>query len=307
MSELVKRLSIESGIFPEVVRDIIQRAPISYKWYKIPKRNGRLRQIGQPSREVKVLQRIFVREFGFLPVHPAAMAYRPNASIKENAQRHSGNGPILKFDFADFFPSIRPVDWMNYCISHDVLAGDDLNLSCRLLFVRYPDRPGMRLAVGAPSSPWLSNVLMHKFDESIEAAVAQDHVIYTRYADDLTFSAQRTGYLNSVDRVLRKTLAGLQYPKLKINESKTALVTAKYRRVVTGITLANDGRITIGREKKRLIRSALHRFELGKLTVDECQELAGFLAHLSNIEPDYFYKIVLRHGVDLLSRLMRAE
>jgi hypothetical protein len=50
-----------------------------------------------------------------LPIHRSATAYRAGISIKHNALAHAANGPILKFDFTNFFPSISGRDWAIYC------------------------------------------------------------------------------------------------------------------------------------------------------------------------------------------------
>lgn len=306
MGKIVRFLSEESGLYPSTVREIISRAHVSYKWYKIDKRNGGRRLIAQPAREVKALQRMLYGRLKILPIHPAATAYRTGQSILHNALPHAAAGPILKFDFLDFFPSIRPADWRAYCLSRDLFDEEDISLSSKLFFVRYPNSTSLRLAVGAPSSPWLSNVLMYDFDEKISEILAKDKVTYTRYADDLTFSAKRTGYLTGVEKVLRHTIKKMKHPNLKINEKKTSFVTGKFRRVVTGLVIADDGRITIGRERKRQIRAALHQYENGELSNLEQAKLAGYISHVKSVEPAYFYQLMARSGHDLLGRLMKG-
>ncbi len=306
MSEVIRALSEATGLFPTIVREIINRAPISYKWYTIPKRSGARRQIAQPAREVKALQRALVAHLSHLPIHVAATAYRPGLSIRDNALVHAAAGPIMKFDFSDFFPSIRSTDWRAYCENRGLFSDEDIELSSNLLFTKFIGRSPLRLAIGAPSSPWLSNVLMYEFDEKMTLAVAEDKVTYSRYADDLTFSARRTGYLNKVERNLRATLREMSNPKLRLNVDKTVLVTARYRRVITGLVLANDGRVTIGRERKRELRAAIHRAETGGLDAAAKAKLAGLLAHVKSVEPAYFNQLIARHGSDLLSRLNAA-
>lgn len=304
MSKIVKFLSAATALSPDDVRAIIRRAPVSYKRYTIPKRTGGERQIAQPAREVKKLQRILSMRLSALPIHEAATAYVRGRSIRDNAERHMTNGPILKFDFKDFFPSIRDRDWHDYCLKNNVFTElEDIYLSSRLFFIKNPGTTIPRLAIGAPSSPWLSNVLMFEFDKTISEQVAHDQVIYSRYADDLTFSAPRTGFLNHVEKILRKTISTIDSPKLAVNDQKTVLATKKFRRVVTGLVLANDGRVTIGRDKKREIRAALHWAFLGKLDNREIGQLAGLLAHIKGVEPIYFNELTQRHGENLLGRL----
>ena len=111
MSRIVKLLSLETGLSEFAVRRIMQTAPHRYKVFYIPKRNGSMRRIAQPSKEVKLLQRVMVEKFlQFMPIHPAATAYNAGCSIVKNAKIHASDGPILKMDFKDFFPSIKKSD-----------------------------------------------------------------------------------------------------------------------------------------------------------------------------------------------------
>jgi RNA-directed DNA polymerase len=308
VSNIIKYLSQITGLRPNDIRGIINQAPVSYKRYLIAKRTGGMRIIAQPAREVKKLQRLLVNRLGGLPIHSAATAYVEKLSIRDNAMPHAGDGPIMKFDFSDFFTSIKDRDWKFYCLANNVFVEEeDVELSAKLFFTKVPGTTIHRLAIGAPSSPWLSNVLMFDFDRLITDGVKNDKVVYTRYADDLTFSAPRTGFLNVVPRVLQETLSRMEYPKLKINADKTVVATSKYRRVVTGLVLSNDGRITIGRDKKRLIRSALHRASCGELSGEEAGKLAGYLAYVKSVEPEYFAAVLDRYGVDIISKLASIQ
>jgi RNA-directed DNA polymerase len=305
MSKLVQFLAAASGLTESDVRRIVIRAPISYKHYFIEKRTGGQRLISQPAREVKALQRLLVARLCTLPVHNAATAYRQGCSIRHNAERHAANGPIMKFDFKNFFPSIRSTDWEKYAEKRNIFSmTEDVELSSRLLFMAPRGSSILRLAIGAPSSPWLSNVLMYEFDERISAAVAGDSVTYSRYADDLTFSARRTGYLTVVEGALRKVVHDIKSPSLVINEKKTLVATTKYRRVVTGLVLADDGRVTIGRDRKRLIRATLHHAFNGKNTKEENSRLAGMLAFAGDVEPTFLDLIKKRYGADVIKQLL---
>ncbi|TCU59322.1 reverse transcriptase (RNA-dependent DNA polymerase) [Novosphingobium sp. PhB57] len=308
MSKIIRLLTAETGLPTHDVRAIINRAPISYKHYTIKKRSGADRPIAQPAREVKRLQKILMGFLSDLPVHSAATAYAPGASIKDNAERHAKNGPILKFDFTNFFTSIRERDWKNYCAKYNLFDDpDDVTLSTKLFFCRVPGSTLLRLAIGAPSSPWLSNVLMYEFDDLISRRVRQDQVTYTRYADDLTFSARRTGYLTRVEKILNRTLSEMENPRLTLNQEKTVLATMKYRRVVTGLVLANDGRVTLGRERKRRIRAALHSAFAGKLDAEAMTRLAGMLAFVKSVEPEFFEQIAARYGENVISKLAGSQ
>jgi retron-type reverse transcriptase len=305
MSGIAQRLAVETGLLEHAVRKIMLRAPVRYKDYPIPKRNGGTRQISQPAREVKLVQRALVTILiSGLPVHEAATAYRPGASIRDNAGRHAGFRQILKLDFENFFPSIKDRDWLHYCITTGCLSSEeDIALTTSLLFRREKGLSRLRLAIGAPSSPSLSNALMFDFDKLVSERLSGENVIYSRYADDLTFSAPRTGYFKNVERVVKSALREIEYPRLKINQEKTTFVTTKFHRFVTGLTLANDGRVTIGRERKRRIRAEVHHFCLGKLDEDQVLRLSGTLAFVNAVEPAFLTVLDAKYGAAAIRSL----
>jgi RNA-directed DNA polymerase len=308
MSNIAYRLALETGLREADVRRIMISAPSRYKSYLIPKKSGGTRQISQPAREVKSLQRVFSAMFlDALPVHPCATAYMTGKSTLQNALPHASNGPILKLDFKNFFPSIRARDWISYCEQNALLPDDqDRILTAHLLFQRRKGSSVLELAIGAPTSPRLSNILMYKFDEIVSNCVAKDHVTYTRYADDLTFSAPRTGHLLYVKRDVAKAIRAIGFPKLDINNEKTTEVTKKYHRTVTGLTLANDGRVTIGRDRKREIRAAVHHAVSGLMSNEDLRKLAGTLAYVNSVEPGFLGVLRAKYTDLKISEIQRC-
>jgi hypothetical protein len=207
-------------------------------------------------------------------------------------------------DFKDFFPSIRKANWMTYCAEFSILENQsERELSASLLFQRPKGSSVMQLAIGAPSSPALSNVLMFQFDEMISSAVARDDVVYTRYADDLTFSADRSWNLVDVEKIVKKVLREIAYPRLYLHPGKTTHVTSKFSRSVTGLILANDGRVTIGKRRKRELHAATHAASQGRLDPRQLQKLAGMLAFVHSVEPAFIGVLERRYGFETITRL----
>ncbi|MGJ5078681.1 retron St85 family RNA-directed DNA polymerase [Bradyrhizobium sp. HKCCYLS3013] len=309
MSPLINTLIAETGLSEHDILRIVSNAPRRYKTYTIPKRNGGRRIISQPARELKALQRIVVSEvLSKLPVHSSAMAYRTGLSIRDNAAAHVNNGPILKFDFKDFFPSIIAKDWIRYCKEKNIFSDPgDIGISTQLLFQKSSGSSKLRLAIGAPSSPCVSNILMSDFDTKIAQLVSQDQVTYTRYADDLTFSAKRTGFLNRVEKFLKQVLREVESPQLILNDSKTVTATKKYKRFVTGLVLANDNHVSLGHHRKRSIRAAVHHYTLGKLDLEEQVRLAGMLAFAYGIEPAFVSRLENKYSSAVLQQLKTVK
>lgn len=304
MIDVITNLVLTTGLGRDDLVRIVNTAPKRYKTFEIPKRNGGVREISQPARELKFIQRALVelllRE---LPVHAAAKAYMPRTSIKDNANLHCGTGPILKMDFKYFFPSIKGNDWTRYCSDHNVLDRTNANITANIFFRKAKGEKHLKLSIGAPSSPILSNILMFEFDSILSGEAARRGINYSRYADDLTFSGQRIGMLKDMVKEVRLAIRKTRYPKLTVNEKKTVFITSASKRVVTGIVLANDGSTGIGREKRRLIRSQVHYALEQKLSQEELVNLCGQLAFVNVAEPDFLVRLEKTYGADLLKKI----
>jgi RNA-directed DNA polymerase len=95
-------------------------------------------------------------------------------------------------------------------------------------------------------------------------------------------------------------------PTLRINEDKTVLATRRYRRQITGLVLTLDDRISIGRERKRELRAALHHFSLGKLSEKQIVHLAGLMAFVRDVEPEFFVRMEKAYGTAIFDGLKQA-
>lgn len=296
-TELASNLSLWSGLQATDVERLIRTAPRRYKVFTIPKRNGGERVVAQPSRELKMLQRLVVeRVVNDLPVHDAAHGYVTGRGIKSNAAQHAGSNFILKMDFVDFFPSIRPGDLGRHLkrYLHKPFSAAERVQLYRLLFWRPRGESSLRLCIGAPSSPFISNTIMFRLDEILFSAAKDHRVTYTRYADDLTFSCERKGVLGGFEHEVRGHVVQMRSPRLAINEKKTVHISRAQRRMVTGVVISSTGALSLGRERKRLIRSMVCRANLGLLSREEEMELSGLLSFAHDIEPAFGQKMRLR-------------
>jgi RNA-directed DNA polymerase len=292
---LIDRMAFATGMLPEQIRDIIKSAPLRYKKFSIPKKNGGSRQVAQPAREVKSLQYFIVADIeNLLPIHSAAFAYRRGLSIRANAEIHRASKYLLKMDFEKFFPSIKREDLVqhlqNFC--GERYSVDEINLICNIVLWAPERSAPLELCIGAPSSPIISNSIMFKFDNVICDALNPWPVKYTRYADDLTFSSNIKDQLKHVEELVGDSLRSLEYPTIKVNKRKTVHCSMAMQREVTGIVLTPEHKLSVGRERKKLARSMYYRAQTGALNEAQVQQLNGLLAFIDNIEPGFSAKLI---------------
>jgi len=263
-----------------------------YYHFTIPKRNGGQRQIFHPSKQLKALQRwLKVRVIDSWPVHEAAMAYRPGINIRDNAEKHSGSSYLLRLDFRNFFSSISALDIGTYILERQPVDWNEEEIK---LFSMIVCR-NFCLTIGAPTSPPLSNCICVELDLLLSAIAESYECTYTRYADDLFFSSDGKGVLGAVESDVGAVLRTLGYPSgLVFNEQKSRHSSKRGRRQVTGLVLTSDGRVSLGRSRKRRVRSMIYRLPL--LTPEERLSLSGELAFCFDIEPDFENRLVLKYG-----------
>src|SRR6185503_1375083 len=74
-----------------------------YRRWHVPKRDGSLRLISAPKKDLKAAQRWIAREVTeHLPVHFAAHGFLPGRSVATNARVHAGARILVKMDIEGF-------------------------------------------------------------------------------------------------------------------------------------------------------------------------------------------------------------
>ncbi|MFA0670611.1 RNA-directed DNA polymerase [Vibrio splendidus] len=301
----IQRLAKELNKSRDEVEDFLFFSPEKYKVYRIPKRKHGFRVIAQPTKELKTYQRAFISLIQ-LPVHECAMAYCKEKSIKDNAAAHKNNKYLLKLDLENFFNSITPeIFWEVWASFTSLPSEEDRKWMEKLLFW---DKQGkLVLSVGAPSSPLLSNFCMTNFDKELTSYCKKKDVSYTRYADDLTFSTNKRDALFSFPAVISEFLDKHFSSRLMINHSKTAFSSKAHNRHVTGITITNEGKLSLGRERKRYIKHKVHQFKIEKLDPYEIQHLKGLLAFAKHIEPKFIKSLNNKYSKLLIKKIFETN
>lgn len=310
MVGLIKTVSASVGITTASARRIAASASHRYKIYTIPKKNGGVRTVAQPAREVKALQRALVEELQkYLPVHDCAMAYVRGRSIKDNALIHAQARYLLKLDLCEFFPSITDDALYAHFSAHLPNEYSEVEIKFLLDLTLWVNESGRRgLCIGAPSSPLLSNSVMFEFDSLVAEMCRDLSVQYTRYSDDICFSCEVPNVLAEVESRLSPIIARINYPRVMLNYQKRRAVSRATGMYVTGLTLSNQGHVTVGRVRKRGVRAGVKRYLRGMLDEAATEKLRGELAFVLSVEPGFREVLIQTYGgraYELLGRLAR--
>jgi RNA-directed DNA polymerase len=305
---LLEELAVHLRVSMLDLHRLIDTAPARYKQYTIPKRAGGIRVIAQPSRELKALQYYLIdHKLWLFPIHHAATGYVKNRNILYNAQRHQHARVILKLDFRDFFPSITVGDW-NFLLSQPrpiEIERADARLYRQILFWGQQSKTPRCLSIGAPTSPMLSNIIMFQLDSRFSRIATAAKVTYTRYADDITVSGESIEDVLKFESGLIAILNATKSPTLTLNHEKRGIYLKGQKRMVTGLKITPDGKISIGRERKRLISAMLHKVVLGQGGIDHLNYLKGMMGFCLANEPEFVSRLRSKYGSDAVDRVLQ--
>lgn len=308
----MKLLSDLSNYMDLDILDLISNyltAPRKYKEFEINKKNGGKRKIAQPSKELKEYQYAIVDSLiNKFPIHECATAYCYNKSIYNNALPHKNSSWVLKLDFKDFFHSIRP-EHFSYYINrqYENVSQIEVDILNHYLFWLDSSDKKLKLSIGAPSSPMLSNIIMYEFDKKVADICSDFCTIYTRYADDITLSADSRDDLLRVEVKLQELIDETQVPLLILNESKRVLIGKNKSKRVTGVVITHENKLSVGRYKRKKVRAMLYRYSNNILDSKDIPLLHGTLSYINLVENEYYNKLINQYGEALFNKLARQS
>ena len=101
------------------------------------------------------------------------------------------------------------------------------------------------LVQGAPTSAYISNLVMRDFDENVGRFAEKFDISYTRYSDDMTFSGE---FEPSI--IIRKVRQELCKLGLRLNDKKTVVIKNSTCQKVTGIVVNKKMQVSLKYRKK---------------------------------------------------------
>lgn len=218
------------------------------KTLDIPKKSGGTRKIyiqGPKEKHNYRYKGYQLAEFYEKHGTNSAHGFRTGKSPVSNASCHINKQFSLTIDLKDFFDTITP--------KHLISAGVKTGLAHGVCYEG-------SIKQGLSSSPSAANCAAIPLDNLIIQTINNSDdkdIIYTRYADDLTFSSnslQSLLYLRSKVSELVKTCG------FEVNNKKTRIQSSKFgRRIITGIAV--DDKINPRKKQKRFLRAAAHNMK----------------------------------------------
>jgi retron-type reverse transcriptase len=286
-NDIAKQMGISLGALRWLTYHRSSATVVHYRRFEIPKKTGGTRAISAPQARLAAAQRwVFANILMKLDTAPPAHGFVRHRSIVTNATPHVGRAVVVNLDLKDFFPSItfRRVKGLFRKMGYSEHAATVLGLLCtepprvateldgKVYHVALGDRV---LPQGACTSPMITNLLCRRLDKRLTGLAQRHGFAYTRYADDLTFSGDKT---TATGRLLRSVREILKNEGLTENPSKTHVMRKASRQEVTGVVV--NERLSVARDEYRKLRAILHNVVKHGLESQNREQRKDFEAHL---------------------------
>jgi len=275
---------------------------IHYVRFTVPKKSGGNRELAAPHANLAQCQEWILREvLEKIPLEAAAHGFVRGRSTVTNAAAHVGQAIVANLDLSNFFPTIAfpRVRGLFRKLGYSPAAATIFALLCTEAPRRTVNYAGQTYHVatgpralpqGACTSPALSNLVSRKMDRRLTGIAHKLGWKYTRYADDLTFSADAQA-ADKLAYLLARVRHIADDEGFAVNERKTRILRPNTAQEVTGIIV--NQRPGVPRELVRRLRAILHRARQEGLAAQNRAGhphfeswVRGMIAYIHMVNPD---------------------
>lgn len=275
------------------------------KFPRIKKRKDgtkKIRWIYAPEPALKKVQQTILKSVLYrFAAHPCAQAYVAHKNIRSGAYQHIGSKYMIVLDLKDFFPTISKEMVRKTFDFYQKKHADEKTTPCKIdswdhisqeailnagvsnglptdikfldLLLEFCTYEGV-IPQGAPTSGAISNIVMYPLDCLFEQVAETQGLVYTRYADDLTFSG------NDLEN-LKRIVFGYVFKKINehgftINKSKVHVFQGD-QKIVTGLNIHDEG-VRPCRKYRRNFRARMANLRKEILATASRQDLKTLLS-----------------------------
>ncbi|MBW8686931.1 reverse transcriptase family protein [Chitinophaga rhizophila] len=272
-----------------------------YKRFYIPKKSGGRRLISAPMPQLKAAQYWILENILYKVKHSdAAHGFVPGKSIVTNAANHVGQDIVINIDLRDFFPTVayNRVKGMFCNLGYSEQVSTILGLLCTEPEMEPVNLDGKdyhvatsarHLPQGAPCSPAITNIICYKLDRRFEGLARRFNYTYTRYADDMTFSAKEAA-ANDAGKLIWGVKQVVKEEGFVVHPDKLKVMRKGDKREVTGVVV--NEKLSIDRETLRKFRALLHQISVSGIEGKQwgkgniVSSIEGYINYVQMVKPE---------------------
>lgn len=196
--------------------------------------------------------------------------------IASNAREHMGQDVVVNIDLRNFFPSISAA--RVYGIWTKVFGFGPRTAWILTALTTFEGH----LTQGFATSPMVANLVARRLDQRLLGLAHSKGLVYTRYADDLTFSGcghRDVSWLVAAVKDIARDCGHEVHPE------KIAIMRKGRRQKVTGLVVNGDhGRPRIPVRTMMDLRSACLHWQ--QQSAERKAEITGWISYVHSINPE---------------------
>lgn len=280
-----------------------------YHRFEVSKRRGGFRKIAAPKTTLKKAQKKILEEIlEKFEVSEHAHGFIKERSVVSGATPHVRHTELLiNMDLENFFPTItfervrglfKSFGYSGYISSLFAMIctyceRTEVEVKGEIRAVKTTDRI---LPQGSPASPMITNIICLKLDKRLSGLADKHGFVYTRYADDMSFSLREDSENNCEEGKFCGLVSKIVSEEgFNINRAKTKFLRRNNRQCITGVVINNE-EIGVTRKWIRRFRAAIYnakRAKLeGNLQEEVVNEISGMAAWVKSVNEKRYRDII---------------
>jgi len=276
----------------------------NYAEWTVPKKRGGVRVICSPKPRLKAIQRRIKAEMlDRAALHDAVHGFCRERGIVSNATPHVGKRLVVKLDLRDFFEHVRKSlvvgvfrrmgysrdvsRWLAMFCTHRPNLCECIETRSMGTHVNMWPRHAVQ---GAPTSPGLANLALHRLDCRMAGLARKFEATYTRYADDLTFSGDER-FKRGMKRFLVMARRIISEEGFTLNDRKARFARSGHQQRVTGVVV--NEKVNCARDEYDRLKAILYNAAKSSGLESQNRErhadfaghIRGRIAHIAMLNP----------------------
>lgn len=270
----------------------------------IDKSKAKPRLLEKPKEKLKKTQRRihnYLSEMAF-PDYVFSGIKGKDRTYKCNAGKHVEGKFLFKIDLTAFFPSISRDRVYRFFLNNLKNAPDIAEMLTNLTTIdldsrnydniddinQFLDFKGVKvrkhLGSGFPTSPVLSYLVNHDMFTSLKALAEQNNYVMTVYVDDVVFSGKKRiskSFKRKVFEIVNKNY-------YRISKGKTKCYKPKHYKVVTGVVIDPNGKLSVKNSLRHKTMTQLHSLKMDPTNKQARQRLKGLINSAKYVDGSIF-------------------
>ncbi len=338
----LRHLGKITGIGYELLHESVnrKRETANYTLFPVKKRSGKRRFIHAVNGKLFYLQKYINQEIlQRIEPYSSSFAFHPSGGIKKCAMMHCGCKWLLQFDLRDFFytisePSIYklfvelgyrpllafelarlcttlhlPKSKNHYIKPNSFLSKSAVGSDHGKNFPYYPQKCLGVLPQGSPTSPMLSNLVAKELDKALFDYAQRNGFVYSRYADDLAFSANALPSRKSIAQLKREIISLIRINSFRENPDKFRVAGPGAKKVILGL-LVDGSTPRLTKEFKKRIDRNIYSIEKHGIKAaaehDKFESVHGLFNHISGLM-SYVHDVDIEYWEKLHTRFQKIK